>query len=690
MISALPIGAINDHSISRHNRRNRVDFSMKSSPISRLLKTVLVCGTLGNSVFAQTGPIGLDAQLRIDRLAELRSEVRIGAISSYDRSGGNDDGFSGKDSFVRKESGGLVLADLEGPGVIYRLWTPTPSEDVLEFYFDGEPEPRLQRGFRDLFTEGEHPFLQPLAGYGAGGFYSYLPIAFAKSVKILIRADKSHFYQINYARYPGDTPIQTYSGYAAPVEVRQLEKTRRLFAAAGQDVSNYAAPPGAELVTTRTSKRLGPGDTVTLFETSSGGRIAGLRLGPASALAGPARDLVLKMYWDGDPAPAVISPAGDFFGYAWGEPAMRSILAGTADDTNYLYLPMPFDGSARIELVSEATTGDTLAIDSEVIHTDVSRRANEGRFYALWKRENPTTIGEPFTFVDTRGRGHVVGAILQAQGMESGSTWFFEGDDQATIDGELVVHGTGSEDFFNGGWYDVPGRWNGRVSLPLSGSLIYDKPLSRTGGYRFMLGDLYPYREHLKFTIEHAPVDNMFPTDYAAVTYLYSEHRPTAAWTIPPVEERGIVDFDRIVFSPGRNVLIDSFSAQNMTLTKVITGTGPDRFSYLSVRAEGSDLFGPHNLAFRLEPPGAGRYRISIEALKGPDQGIVQIFERERPVGEAQDLYSATQALSQPLYLTKLEMHSGQNLVLFKLVGTNPLSTGLGLDLVNIILDKIE
>ena len=152
MIFTLPIGANNDHSISRDDRRNRLDFSMQSTLIPRLLKTVFVCGTPVNTVLAQTGPIGLDAQLRIDRLAELRPAVRIGVVSSYDRSGGNDDGFSGKDSFVRKEPGGLVLADLEGPGVIYRLWTPSPGEDVLEFYFDGEPEPRIHRGFRDLFT----------------------------------------------------------------------------------------------------------------------------------------------------------------------------------------------------------------------------------------------------------------------------------------------------------------------------------------------------------------------------------------------------------------------------------------------------------------------------------------------------------------------------------------------------------
>ncbi len=59
-------------------------------------------------------------------------------------------------------------------------------------------------------------------------------------------------------------------------------------------------------------------------------------------------------------------------------------------------------------------------------------------------------------------------------------------------------------------------------------------------------------------------------------------------------------------------------------------------------------------------------------------------------MGKAQDLYDATQVLSQPPTLTELDMHSGQNLVLFKLVDTNPLSTGLGLDLVNIILEKIN
>ena len=69
-------------------------------------------------------------------------------------------------------------------------------------------------------------------------------------------------------------------------------------------------------------------------------------------------------------------------------------------------------------------------------------------------------------------------------------------------DGKLAVHGTGSEDFFNGGWYNVPGRWNGRISLPVSGALGYNVPLARTGGYRFFVTDAYAFRQSIRQTID--------------------------------------------------------------------------------------------------------------------------------------------------------------------------------------------
>ena len=75
------------------------------------------------------GVIGELRQLhRPDLLPLYRTASRVAQVSSYDTTGGNNDGFSGQYSFVRREGDGLVLADLEGPGVVQRIWTPTPTD----------------------------------------------------------------------------------------------------------------------------------------------------------------------------------------------------------------------------------------------------------------------------------------------------------------------------------------------------------------------------------------------------------------------------------------------------------------------------------------------------------------------------------------------------------------------------------
>jgi hypothetical protein len=100
---------------------------------------------------------------RLDRLPAYQQHQLIEQESSYDRTGGNDDGFNGTYSFIRKEKEGLVLAEFDGPGVINRIWTPTPTEDTLLFYFDGERVPRLKIRFMDLFSGEVYPFVKPVA-----------------------------------------------------------------------------------------------------------------------------------------------------------------------------------------------------------------------------------------------------------------------------------------------------------------------------------------------------------------------------------------------------------------------------------------------------------------------------------------------------------------------------------------------
>ncbi|MGV3724741.1 MAG: hypothetical protein ACO1SX_27910, partial [Actinomycetota bacterium] len=114
---------------------------MKSVTVSVLL--TLAAAAAGNAggrpgAQAQNPTVGIEELSRLDLLPRFRDSVKVACVSSYDRTGGNDDGFSGRHSFLRKEGDALVIADLKGPGCVYRIWTPTPTDDPVEFYFDGE------------------------------------------------------------------------------------------------------------------------------------------------------------------------------------------------------------------------------------------------------------------------------------------------------------------------------------------------------------------------------------------------------------------------------------------------------------------------------------------------------------------------------------------------------------------------
>ena len=147
----------------------------------------------------------------IDRLPEYRSGCHVEQFSSYDRTWSNDDGFSGKYSYLRKEDGKLVIAEMKGAGVINRIWTPTPNDNILCFYFDGKKEPGLRIRFSDLFSGKVFPFVKPVCGNEVGGYYCYLPITYAKSCKIVMEGDGLQFIQIQYRQLPG-MKVETYDG----------------------------------------------------------------------------------------------------------------------------------------------------------------------------------------------------------------------------------------------------------------------------------------------------------------------------------------------------------------------------------------------------------------------------------------------------------------------------------------------
>jgi hypothetical protein len=613
---------------------------------------------------------------RIERLPQLRPFVKVGSFSSYDRTGGNDDGFSGKYSSLRQEGEALVIAELQGPGVITRIWTPTPNDSPLEFFFDGEKTPRLLVPFRDLFKGDHPPFLAPLSGFGGGGFYSYLPLAFQHSIKIRLHGPKMQFFQINYGLYEANAKVTTFDPADRTLHT-ELAKVQQTWSSLAALVERGPSQ------TKRTEQVLEPRTSATIFESSKPGRIVAIRLSPASAFAGTDRRLVLKATWDGDSKPAVQVPVGDFFGYSFGDPSAQSLLMGTKDDGAYAYFPMPFDHSAKVEIVSERDSGAPVRFTSEVIATSDGRTESEGRFYARWNRENPVKQGDPFTIVDVQGRGHLVGVTLQSQG-EPGQTLFFEGDDEATLDGDLSIHGTGSEDFFNGGWYDIPGRWNGRMSLPLSGALDYVKSMGRTGAYRLMINDAYAFRKSLKLTIEHGGEGNRVAADYTGVSYFYLQNPPTNAAVLASAASRAITEPEKLVFVPGWNEAIAAFSFENMSLRKQQIKVGDSDVRVLSIEAKGEEMFGPHYIAFTLRIPTAGNYSVSLEALRGPSQGTVQLMFNNILVGKAASFLAPTLMKADAVELGTVPLKAGDNQLFFQLANEAGKSEPFRVDMVRI------
>lgn len=98
---------------------------------------------------------------------------------------------------------------------------------------------------------------------------------------------------------------------------------------------------------------------------------------------------------------------------------------------------------------------------------------------------------------------------------------FFEGDDSTYVDGKMRIHGTGSEDYYNGGWYDLPGKWDRAKSLPLHGCLDYHLKTARTGGFRFYTTDKLSFEKEFYMGIEHGMVGNTHPVNYRSVAFYY-------------------------------------------------------------------------------------------------------------------------------------------------------------------------
>lgn len=99
----------------------------------------------------------------------------------------NGDGYGGDGAgVIRLEGDRAVLADIQGPGCVWRLWSADPLKGRLSIYLDGMETPAVELPAADFFNGGSEPFTRPQLVYlpRAKGANNYTPIPFQKSCKI--------------------------------------------------------------------------------------------------------------------------------------------------------------------------------------------------------------------------------------------------------------------------------------------------------------------------------------------------------------------------------------------------------------------------------------------------------------------------------------------------------------------------
>ncbi len=350
------------------------------------------------------------------------------------------------------------------------------------------------------------------------------------------------------------------------------------------------APPGGRFLHVSSTDPTGgnhdfleiaAGDSAVLLDLAGPGIVRRLWITVASDDPHYLRRIALKMYWEGEANPSVEAPLGDFFGDGFAKKHYTALVMGESSGGFYCYLPMPFARHARI--VVENGTGRR--IQAFYYNIDLVTGVRQPReletFHAWWHRDPRTSARAPHLLVDARGRGRYVGTSFNVQSLAR-NLGFLEGDEIFTVDGEPRGQGTGTEDYFNSGWYFDEGTFAG----PYHGLVIKDDALGRIAAYRWHLPDPIPFERSLRLTIEHG-TENTEVADYATTAYWYQTepHAPLPA--LPPPDARRVAT----VLVPPDAVLADSAHPVRATggFRLTIPVPRPDRYTLLVYPLAGPD-----------------------------------------------------------------------------------------------------
>lgn len=589
--------------------------------------TTVLVGTAASAAREETTlsyPDLLSCLTDLDRLPVIEPGVTCKQFSSYDRKSQIDEA-SGK--YIHWEANGDagqylridpdtkegVMAEMDGPGCIFRIWSANP-QGKIRFYLDSDTKPTYEWDFAALFRGKIDPFIPPLVWCrDPRNFESaadcYLPIPYAKSCKITgLMIDKKgnpkppgQYYHIDYRTYPKDWRIETFKLPLSETDHAAVEKTARQWsgtgarAIRGPTLSSKDGAPANPIT-------IPPGETQVIFEANQPGRILHLAAKLKSQEKWVSRKVLLRAYWDGEQKPSIDCPLGDFFG----EPKdvqYQSYPMQITSAINSCYFCMPFHKSARIEVVNQGS--EPAELTHSVIALGGTVPQNWALFHAKYRQEKASTTFD-YPFLEAKGTGKFVGVCLFPDNLHGG--WWGEGDEKVWVDGEKFPSwfGTGSEDYFGDAW-----------GIQYFVNPSHGHPQRRVerlqGCYRWHIADNIPFYKSFRMTIEnyaglpHEKIKN----DYYSVAYWYQLPGGSDFFTDVPVADR----------IPRGFTVPEALEAEDCVVPdqKSASVVNDERLPLPLSQGKGVRLAGKagDTFTFRLPVESADRYRITADIPRG-------------------------------------------------------------------------
>jgi hypothetical protein len=299
-----------------------------------------------------------------------------------------------------------------------------------------------------------------------------------------------------------------------------------------------------------------PGQTLEVFQAKGPGMISHIWFTISAQSGNHLKELVMRMYWNGNDRPSVESPVGDFFGLNLGEYVIyeSAYLACSPGRSLNCYLVMPYRTGARITITNEGRQ-NVGAFYSNIDYMEVPSLPEDVLYFHASYRQaapNKPVVGPDgkdvlnpdgknnYVFCETRGRGHLMGVTLGV--LQNSDYWMGEGDDMIFVDDESkpLINGTGSEDYFLGSW-NFGGRDGARpFSHHMYGAPSIQLP-ERTDGrylcYRWHGDNPVTFTRYLKHTMEHGHANNRGDNFYSCC-YWYQTEPYTDLSPLPPAAER--------------------------------------------------------------------------------------------------------------------------------------------------------